>query len=777
MDFLDDMEGYFDSINSEKGVICPSSNNESQNKNLEVFYKKLNDLGISLDELGDILECKENLLVVSSAGAGKSTGIILKLLRDILAGDLMKLVSIDGAIQTDVLVPCDVLVCTFLKTGAEDLKNTLNSWIKKLGITGIDTSKIHFKTIHAEVYDSLKGMGVPVSILEDPQSVVRAVVQKYGVKNVNSYSKGITVDEVNDVASLLAYARNRLDDKRYEHPLMEDYDLNNVMLDGLLNDTKLMRAGLGKLDFEDMQEMLLDALKRNPHVVDFISKRYDYIYVDEFQDTSQLQYELLKYYFDSAKRVIAVGDDDQTIYSWRGSDIEIITRKFEEDYNPKVLKLSTNYRCKSNILNSVIPSITKNTNRHQKDLKAFNEGGELLVICDSDVNTLKRGVLRDLGEGMSVGVLARTNADLLIPAILLELDGGVNFTLSKGVHLNSRMAKMTLGVIDLVVRRYSSNFEMYLKQIAPKYAQYEATKLCNMLSSNKKHNIYNIPEKDIEYSCPNLKGFILGLRKAKEQDGMLAYLYILEYLIKNVYTGDSQYSVKFREFTTFIKDLCMNHDSVKNMSIEDLDTLFSATLPENLSKRIHYQGEAKVKLTTVHESKGKEWDSVYIWGDNRFSFPNKLGVRDLTPEEYEEERRVHYIAWTRAKERLTVFTSRKDAGDFLLECDMSYVMNKKKKEEPKATEPTVVEEVKEKEGYTVVDTDSYIKGYITDVLNKREDVNLVKNCELLLNIYNLEGLISEVKKEEKTIDSVIADGEFELRIPQIFQNIIDKVWL
>ena len=124
-----------------------------------------------------------------------------------------------------------------------------------------------------------------------------------------------------------------------------------------------------------------------------------------------------------------------------------------------------------------------------------------------------------------------------------------------------------------------------------------------------------------------------------------------------------------------------------------------------------------------------------------------------------------------------MFTIRKDAGDFLLECDMSYVMNKKKKEEPKATEPTAVEEVKEKEGYTVVDTDSYIKGYITDVLNKREDVNLVKNCELLLNIYNLEGLISEVKKEEKTIDSVIADGEFELRIPQFFQNIIDKVWL
>ena len=88
-------------------------------------------------------------------------------------------------------------------------------------------------------------------------------------------------------------------------------------------------------------------------VIDFISERYEFIFVDEFQDTSQKQYAILKAYMLGAKQIVAVGDDDQTIYSWRGSDHKIITETFINDFSPKISKLSTNYRCPANIVNAV----------------------------------------------------------------------------------------------------------------------------------------------------------------------------------------------------------------------------------------------------------------------------------------------------------------------------------------------------------------------------------------------------------------------------------------
>ena len=113
----------------------------------------------------------------------------------------------------------------------------------------------------------------------------------------------------------------------------------------------------------------------------------------------------------------------------------------------------------------------------------------------------------------------------------------------------------------------------------------------------------------------------------------------------------------------------MEHDEVKDMNLEELHTLFTETLPAKFNKRINSKQRTFIKLTTVHEAKGKEWDSVYIWNDFDGCFPNCVGGRELSPDEFEEERRVHYIAWTRARKKLTVFTlSERMNGGFLKEC-------------------------------------------------------------------------------------------------------------
>lgn len=647
-----------------------SVNGLTPSDNLAIFYEKLEEMGFNLDELRGILDCKESMLIPSCAGAGKTTALILKIIHDMISGDLMRLV--DNGINP-IYVPYRVLVCTFLKSGAEDLEKSFKEWCAKLGLVGIDPSYIKFRTIHSEVYSALKDMGVSIDIMENADSILRQVVQSYGIRSVMATSRSITMDELSDIACVVSYARNRLDAEKYNHPLMADYTMSSIELDAVIKDYKRHRMALGKMDFEDMQELLLDGLQKYPNVVEFIKTRYDCVFVDEFQDTSQLQYEILKTYFNGAKRFLAIGDDDQTIYSWRGSDSEIITHRFEEDYHPVVMKLSTNYRCSENILNAVIPSISCNTKRHNSDLRSARPGGVVNIVVDSDVNELMKGVRVDLAAGNTVGILARTNNDLLIPAILMEIDSGVDFALSKSVSLNSRVPRQVFGVIDLFTKRYTEEFENLFKLFLPRFKGNQATTLANTLAMNRSLSIFTIPERDLEYSVPDLASVIKAIRQSKKEgnDPVVGYITLLEYLQNVSYAGPSIYAQRARDFIFFVKKIITEHRDIKDMTIEQLDTLFNSTLPEKLARRVKYGRGTYVKLSTVHEAKGKEWDSVYIWNDVNGAFPNSVGNRELTPAEFEEERRVHYIAWTRAKSKLTVFTRSSNRGGFLEECDLS----------------------------------------------------------------------------------------------------------
>lgn len=645
---------------------------EQRQYNVELFYAKLVALGMNLDEMKPILEEQGNTLVLSGAGAGKTTNLILKIIYDYVNGSVYKVVQLpapEGGFN-HYLVPSKILVSTFLKSGAEDMQLTFTNWCQKLRVTGIDISSIKFSTIHADVKNALEGMGVHVAVLESTDSIVRSIMQKYAVRNATSHSRGITVDEVRDVQSILSYARNRLDEKRYKHPLMGEYRIQDLILEAMLKDFKLMRQITKRMDFEDMQEVLLDGCRQNPNVINFIQQRYDYVYVDEFQDTAQLQYELLKYYFSGAKRVFVIGDDDQTIYSWRGSDINIITHKFIDDYKTNILKITVNYRCREKILDFVKPSIERNTNRHPKDLKAFKEGGVVNIEFTQNVGGLISKIRENVAKDWTVGVISRTNQDLLAPAIILEIEGNFDFSMSKSISIKARLPKQVFGLIDLVTKRYTDEFEEHLGSFLNKYELPQAKKIVGVLITDKNASIWDIPEKDLKYSTPTLYPLLMGMRKVRaEYDDVSAYIYALKYLKDTAYRNDSVYAVKARTFIDFVVDLVENHPKLEEMNIHEIGRLFNDTLPHQFSERLKYNNKKQIKLTTVHEAKGKEYDSVYIWNAIDGCFPISVGNRDLTPDEFEEERRIFYIAATRAKEELTIYTDMLKRSPFLDECD------------------------------------------------------------------------------------------------------------
>lgn len=721
-------------------------------KNLDIFYSRLEDMGMNLNELRPILDCDDTMLALAGAGAGKTTMLNLYLIKNLISGKMMKTRRIQTVYgDTLVQMPANILISTFLRSGAQELQESFRTWCLKLGLSGIDHTTINFRTIDAEVYSALKDMGVRVEILEDEISLIRQVMRDLNIRSNNSTTRSASIDEVTDVAQIISYARNRLDDKRFDQPLMQEYNIDALMLSLMLENYQKLRRLSGKQDFADLSEMLLEAVMLNPNVKQFIENRYDFVLVDEFQDTSQLQYELLKVYFGGAERILAVGDDDQTIYSWRGSDINIITTRFEEDYKPVIKQLTTNYRCGANILNPIIPSIEKNSNRHPKRLRAHREGGEVNVVMNGDVNHLFESIKTDLLEKRSVGVVARVNADLLIPAMILELDGNVNFSISKSVTMNNRMGKQVFGVIELLTKRYTESFEEQLRIFLPRKFWYEAEKVSNVLMANRSYTLYNLPLEDLEKSVPNLYPFLEGLFTASKVSPVEGYTYILSYMAQYVFTGDSLYAKKAKDLVYFVKRLIEEHNILKGKSIHEIEMLFKDILPDKLSNRARYAGKADVKLTTVHDAKGKEWDSVYIWNNVDGAFPNVVGGRDLTDDEYEEERRVHYIAWTRAKNKLTVYTDPLRMGDFLKECDMSVV---KEVVENPPLESTKVYRKPVEPAEEIVNADKLLDSYIKDV---GEDTVSATDERV-----NLSFVLSKWGKDDVLMDLVDSYGEDDL---------------
>lgn len=684
---------------------------------VEEFYKRLEKEGFNLEELKDILECEDNLLIVSAAGAGKTTTLILKILRDIVAGKLLREVEFEGK---TVYVLKKVLVCTFLKTGAKDIADKFDEFVKKLKIKNISSKKKEFKfsTIDSEVYAALRegtklpnGATLKITIGEEHQlnSCLREACNYYKIRSNSSksYSKRMTEEELGDISCLLSYTRSRLDNLRFSHPIMPEYNLGEIELKGIIEQYNQNKIAKGIQDFGDLEDALYEHIKKSPKAVEFLKNRYDYVYIDEFQDTSQLQYAILEPYLKGAERMLILGDEDQCIYSWRGSDIDLILNRVEKDYNPTVKKLSVNRRCAKTILNAVVPSIEQNTLRHDKELKASKDGGEIDIVIDGGVQSFSNYIKEDMLQGRTVGVLGRTNADLIVPAMVLLVEGYKSFSIPKQCKLTDGAAQNIIGVLTLLTKQHTNDFERLLKLFLKKNNEWQATKLCDVLSTSRDYTLFNLPLEDIQYSAPDLFYVIRGIRrycsinpytKVIEGDPVKAYIYLLDIMQEDVYNTNSIYAQRARDLCYYIKKLLLEHEKFKNMDIFELETLFIYQYPKLFEERQPKkpirkkdslgrwhdeevtQEKVHIELKTVHDAKGKEWDNVYIWNNVNGCFPNSVGNRELTDGEFEEERRVHYIAWTRPKKKLVVFTRSDVDGGFLEECDLTEAKIIKKNE-------------------------------------------------------------------------------------------------
>lgn len=665
---------------------------------LEFFKELTKSVGYTVDEEGifskkplEIMEIKKTLvekemtcITVDSPDhtfviegwvvTHNTTTLIFKIMYDIISGEATKIVNIN---DNNIRVTDKIWVSTFLKSGAEELKKRLGIAQTEMGY--FDTSDgIVFSTLHAEFKRALTAMGVKLNLMSNSDciSMIKKTADSLRIRHKNG--KNLTQEDYFQIQGVITYARNRLDNKRYDNPACEEYGITPIILDSLIDGYKKRRDVENKHDFEDLQELLYDALYTNPNpaVQKFISERYNYIYLDEFQDTSQIQYAILKWYgvnylsqnTGSARgKMVAVGDDDQAIYSWRGSDVDIITWQFEQDFSPVVNQLTTNYRCPNNILEPVINSIVLNKKRHIKELKSSRDGGEMYAYSFADnrgmIMRLMNDIEEDLQKGYNIVILCRTNFDGMIPAFTLEQQHRFDFSISgTNMTLNSALPRSIFRCASLFTERSTNAVRQSLELLVGRQNAWKIKEFVYVLQ-NDKESIFTIDLDDIKFSVPFLYDLISTLREYRDRNEDIEGLkYLYNYMMTEVYQGDSTYCENARAYIELLLVIIDTHNFDNVFDFCEKIQEYS----DNLVLRV---GKPKVpiQIATVHEYKGKERDSVYIWNDSTDIFPSKRA--DLSnEEELEEERRVHYIAWTRAKKKLTVYAKRGQQGRFLIEC-------------------------------------------------------------------------------------------------------------
>ena len=428
------------------------------------------------------------------------------------------------------------------------------------------------------------------------------------------------------------------------------------------------------LDFDDLLLKTVQLFDSNPDVLDYYQERFKYIMVDEYQDTNTVQFRLVSLLASKYKNLCVVGDDDQSIYKFRGADIKNILNFENEFKDAKVIKLEQNYRSTSNILDAANAVIRHNTGRKDKTLWTDNGEGEKLVLKEFESGYDEADfVIRDIRKAVKDGalyndhaILYRTNAQsrlfeerLVASGIPYKIIGGVHFYARREIKdLLAYLKTVDNGKDDLAVRRIIN---------VPKRG-------IGLTTINRVQEYAAVHELDF-YEAVKGAEFIDGVGRAVSKLDSFAAL--IEYF--KDFANANSLSDLLKEIlakTGYIESL-EEEDKVEAESrVQNIDELISniagyeeecsdlgeePTLSGFLEKVALVadidnleEDQDYVVLMTLHSAKGLEFPHVYLVGMEDGLFPSYMTVTSDDPDEMEEERRLMYVGITRAMNILTL---------------------------------------------------------------------------------------------------------------------------
>ncbi len=585
-----------------------------------------------------VLNTEGPLLILAGAGSGKTKVLTTK---------------IAYLIEECGISPYNILAITFTNKAAKEMKDRI------FNLVGIKAKNAQVSTFHSfgvkiltENYDKL-GYEKNFIIMDsdDSLSIVKKILKNKGLDpksyNPNSIRNQISSCK-NEMMSYSDYEKFAIGD--YEKIVYEVYKEYEETL-----------KNNNSIDFDDLLLLPIKLFKEYPEVLRSYQERFQYVLIDEYQDTNEVQYILSKMICAKYKNICCVGDEDQSIYSFRGANYKNILN-FEKDYpNAKVIKLEQNYRSTTTILNAANNVIKHNKDRKDKVLWSNKGEGEKITYYRGyngidEAQYVSRKIKQLINDGIeyqNIAILYRTNAqshtieeELLKDSIPYRIVGGVGFYSRKEI-------KDVLAYLRLI---YSSRDNVSLLRVinVPKRGIGNKT-ISNLIekANTESKSIYDVISSGKELA---FKEMIESLRKQSESLTLTELVErILEVTgIKKEYEEEKTLEADIRlENLEELKTVTRTFEEREGVvSLEDF--LLEVSLVTDVNE--YDKDPNKVSLMTVHSVKGLEFDYVFIIGVEEGLFPHINSI--LNGNELEEERRLMYVAITRAKEKLYIVNAR-----------------------------------------------------------------------------------------------------------------------
>ena len=626
---------------------------------------------MNIDNLNDkqkeaVLYINGPMLVLAGAGSGKT-----KVLTNRIAN------LIDNGIS-----PANILAITFTNKAAKEMKDRV------FNLIGNDAYMIQISTFHSlglkilkENYEKLGyDKNFVVIDSDDALTVIKKIMKDMNLSPQYYNAKNIR----NKISS----AKNELMDLQSFANL--EYDKNIVKIyEKYLEKLKLNNS----VDFDDLLILPIRLFREYPSVLESYQERYKYILIDEYQDTNECQYIFSKMLAKKYKNIFVVGDNDQAIYAFRGANYKNILN-FEKDYlNCKTILLEENYRSTKTILNAANSVIKNNKLRKDKNLWSNNEEGELIKYIRTDgekeeADYVAKEIKKLISEGVNpvdIAVLYRTNAQSRVMEEAC-LKNNIPYKIIGSFYFYNRKEIKDLICYLRLINNYKDDVSLLRVINVPKRKIGEKTidNISNVALVNNSCLFDAINGgKELEF-----KNLILDLKEKCENLSLTEMVELvldksgIKQELENEKSLDSE--IRLENLEEF-KSITKNYEEEYGVISLD-DFLNEISLVSDMSE--HQDGNNKVSLMTVHSVKGLEFDDVFVIGMEEGIFPHYNAINEGTNSAIEEERRLCYVAITRAKKKLWLLNAKKrmlfgntqvnPPSRFMDEIDSKYVDSEKR---------------------------------------------------------------------------------------------------